>query len=584
MKIYSVPALIVATICLTIAISDSLAWVRRNKKRSDIAFILVCLSGVSFCLFCAGEYSVDTPLQSVFWLKGEVISSTIAGFAFFWYVAEMTSLIKPASLIACLAWTLLSCVSQALDLGELTWITSRPLVLRVELPFGLHFLYQEVSRGLILIAVDFVGFFILVYLVFVSLKFRRLGNRREARVLLAALAFILGAQILDFFIGIGVIQFVFLLEYAWLATILAVGLRRSNDFIEAALTRQALERTDEELKDSQATLSTIIDSTADMIWSVDSETLRLLTFNRSFGLYLSMNRGISAAAGMGVEELASSEEEIGFWRDVYRRGIEKGSFAIELNEGPGSRVFLLSVNRLGREGRVFGLSVFAQDITERKRAEEQIARSLAEKEVLLREVYHRTKNNMSVIISILRLQSNAIGDDRLKEAYGVSINRILSMSSVHDNLYVTDDLSRIDLRHYIKDLAERLTNSYSLPEDRPELVLEMESMQVTFEAAINCGLIVNELLTNALKYAFPDKRKGRIAIRLRKDAGGRITLTISDDGIGMAPDFDVKRDGHLGLRLITSLAHGKLRGEVAFKSEGGFSCSLDFSEAEMAEE
>jgi PAS domain S-box-containing protein len=399
-----------------------------------------------------------------------------------------------------------------------------------------------------------------------------------------ALGFIIAAQILDFLIGIGILHFVFLLEYAWLATILAVGLRRSNDFIEAALTRKALERTDEELKDSQATLSTIIDSTADMIWSVDSKTLGLLTFNRSFGLHFSMSRGLEVAVGTRLDELFDSEEEIGQWRDIYKRGIEKGSFSIEQGMGSNSRIFLLSVNRLGRDGRVLGLSVFAQDITERKRAEEQIARSLAEKEVLLREVYHRTKNNMSVIISILRLQSNAIGDERLKEAYGVSINRILSMSSVHDNLYMTDDLSRIDLKHYIKDLAERLTNSYSLPDDRPSLVLEMESMQVTFETAINCGLIVNELITNALKYAFPDKRKGRITIRLGKDEGGRITLAISDDGIGMAPDFDVKRDGHLGLRLITSLAHGKLRGRVAFASQGGFSCSLDFSEAEMAEE
>lgn len=582
MKIYSIPTLIIASICLTIAISDSLAWSRRDKKKSDIAFILICLSGVSFCLFCSGEYNIDFPLQSVFWLRGEVIASTVAGFALTWFIAEKTGLIKPRYIVICLIWTVLAFLSQVFDLGELTWVTSRPFVLSVDMPLGLGFVYKEVERGIVLIAIDFVGFLLLLYLLCIVVKFRRSGNRKEAWVLFAALGFIISAEVIDFLIGIGVFRFIFLMEYAWLATILCVGLRRSNDFIEAAITREALHRTDRELKDSQATLTTIIDSTADMIWSVDVDSHSLLTFNRSFRNYFARYRGIAVAIGMGPEELLSSEEEIGQWNELYRRGIGEGSFSIELGIPESSRIFLLSINLLQRDGRAFGLSVFGQDITERKRAEEQISRSLSEKEILLREIYHRTKNNMSVIISLLRLQSNAIGDARLKEAFMVSIDRILSMSMVHDKLYMTSDLAHIDLRDYIRDLTKRLLNSYSLPGNRPSLVLEMDGLHVMLDTAINCGLIVNELVSNSIKYAFPEGRAGEIKIQLNRGDEGRICLTVSDNGVGMPPGFDLKRDGQLGLRLISSLAHGKLRTRPEFGTDRGFSCRLIFTESDAA--
>jgi PAS domain S-box-containing protein len=576
LKVYSIPTLIIASICLTIAISDSLAWTRRNEKKSGLAFILICLGGLSFCLFCSGEYNVDLPLQSVFWLKGEVIASTVSGFALLWFVAEETRLIKGWVVLMGLAWAVLASLSQVLDLGELTWVTSRPFVLHVDLPFGLDFVYKEVERGIVLIAIDFVGFFILMYLLWIVIRFWRVGKRKESLVLFFALGFIIAAEIIDFLIGIGLFHFVFLMEYAWLATILIVGIRRSNDFIEAAITRKALQKTDKELKESQATLSTVIDSTADMIWSVDSEAFSVVAFNRSFRDFFSNYHGIEARVGMRLEELFSSEEKARRWKALFHRAIEEGSYTLEQPMPEYAKVFSLRINLLQREGRVFGLSVFGQDISERKKAEEQIRRSLSEKEILLRELYHRTKNNMSVIISILKLQATEIGDQRLKDAFAVSVDRILSMSLVHDKLYKTNDLSHIDLKSYIKDLAERLMSSYALPDTRLSLVLEMESVRVMIDTAINCGLIVNELVTNALKYAFPENRAGEIRIELTSNEARLVRLTISDDGVGMAPGFDFKHDGRLGLRLIDSLAKGKLHARTEFSTDRGFSCSLSF--------
>lgn len=488
MKAYSIPALIIATICFTIAVSDALAWTRRDKKRNGLAFLLVCLGGVGFCLCCAGEYDVDFPLQSIAWLKGEVVASTVSGFALFWLVAEETKLIKGRYVIAAAAWALVASVSQCLDLGELAWVASKPFTLRVELPFGLDFVYREVERGPVLIAIDFVGFFLLVYALAVVVAFRRRGNKHESAVLLAGIGFIIAAQILDFLIGIGLIHFVFLLEYAWLATILVVGLQRSNDFIEAARVRQELKKTDEELKESQAALAKIVDKTVELIWSAEAES---------------------------------------------------------------------------------------------KRAEERIARSQEEKEALLREVHHRTKNNMNVIVAMLKLQSNTAGDERLKAAFAVSIDRIISMSMAHDLLYRANDFSQIDLGAYLPDLARRLVAGPSSPEPRPALVVDAASVPVSLDTAVNCGLIVNELVTNSMKHAFPGGGAGEIRIELKKEAEGSIDLELSDDGIGMPQGFDVERDGHLGLRLVNSIARGKLQARKDFDSERG--CRYRFVFADEGE-
>jgi two-component sensor histidine kinase len=604
MNANSIPALLIAAACLTIAVSDAFAWARRDKRRVDIAFILVCLGGVSFCICCAGEYNVDSSARSVPWLKGETISSMAAGFALFWFIAEETRAIKRRHVIAYLAWTLLAIASQAIDLGELAWVASKPFTLRVDLPFGLEFVYREVERGPVLYVIDMVGFAMLVFLLIVVRGYRRSGHRRDSLVLSLGIGFIVAAQVLDFFIGIGVLRFVFVLEYAWLATILVMGLRRSNDFIETAIARRELRKTGLELKESQATLSTIMDSTADLIWSVDLESLGLLSCNSSFRAFFADRRGAAVAAGMGIEELFTAEEERLEVRACFARAAAEGTYTAELrlggracdrasaraSAGAGARVaadagtsgdariLSLSVNLLERDGKAFGLSAFARDITEHERAEERIRQSLAEKEVLIKEIYHRTKNNMNVIISILRLQAKEMDDERLKEAFDVAVSRIMSMSMAHDRLYEADDLSSIELKDYIEDLARSIMAGQARPVDPPTLRVEAEAARVMIDTAITCGLVLNELLTNSLKHAFPRGRQGAISVSLRREGPGQLRLTVSDDGVGPPPGFDAERDGHLGLRLIRRLAYSKFRTQPVFDAAGGFSCSLVFQD------
>ncbi len=239
-----------------------------------------------------------------------------------------------------------------------------------------------------------------------------------------------------------------------------------------------------------------------------------------------------------------------------------------------AEVTVITVSYLGKPSM---LGLF-NDITERKRASDQLKQALAEKETLLRELYHRTKNNMSVIISLLDLQANYNEDTHLQAAFAVARERIHSMSLVHQKLYEASDLSRLNLKEYLHDLALYLLQCYSVSSRQITFTTEMEDIFVLIDTAIPCGLILNELITNALKHAFPAGRQGHLQLALRRIGDDLIQLEVSDDGTGLPPGFNPDQDGHLGLQLVNSLAENQLRARVSFLGEAGVTCRLEFKD------
>ena len=197
------------------------------------------------------------------------------------------------------------------------------------------------------------------------------------------------------------------------------------------------------------------------------------------------------------------------------------------------------------------MQVVVQDITERREAEEQIKSSLAEKEVLLKEIHHRVKNNLQIISSLLHLQSSKLEDDRLSKAFSDSQHRIRSMALIHEELYESADLARIEFNGYLKRLTDHLFESYGVDEQRIHLTLDVDDVMLSIERAIPLSLIINELLSNALKYAFGDG-EGEICIRVRGEEDGPFSLTVSDNGVGL-PDIDYANPDSLGLRLVNTL-------------------------------
>ena len=215
------------------------------------------------------------------------------------------------------------------------------------------------------------------------------------------------------------------------------------------------------------------------------------------------------------------------------------------------------------------------DISERKRAEESVRAALEEKEVLLRELYHRTKNNMQVISSMLALQARYIDNQEVLHIFEDMENRIQSMALVHQKLYQSKNLSRINLGEYINDLAALLFRSYSSSQ-KIVFEIEAEDVFVLIDLAMPCSLIVNELITNALKYAFPGNRDGRIRITLRRLETKKIDLWISDNGVGVPENFDFRTTSSLGLQTVFGLAERQLHGKIQFHVNDGLMCHLTF--------
>jgi two-component sensor histidine kinase/PAS domain-containing protein len=213
------------------------------------------------------------------------------------------------------------------------------------------------------------------------------------------------------------------------------------------------------------------------------------------------------------------------------------------------------------------------DITGRKRAEEQVLASLREKEALLREIHHRVKNNLQIITSLLNLQADRIPEPVVRAALAETRNRVRSMAMLHETLYRSKNLARIDVRKYVRELCDHLLRTYEPAPGRIDVRQDVADLEMDLDRAIPCGLIINELVSNALKYAFPDGRRGRVEIRLHPCAGGTYRLSVGDDGVGLP---DGAGDGKaLGLQLVRGLA-GQLGGTFALHRDGGTTACVTF--------
>ncbi len=212
-----------------------------------------------------------------------------------------------------------------------------------------------------------------------------------------------------------------------------------------------------------------------------------------------------------------------------------------------------------------------KEIEERKRAEEQVRASLQEKELLIREVHHRVRNNMQIVSGLLSLQAARAADEGSAEAIRQSESRIRSMALLHENFYESEDLSCVDFKIYIDHLLEHLMNCYGVDPSSVAIDLDLDDVRLPITQAIPCAQIINELVSNSLKYAFPGGRRGRIEISLSR-LGKGYRLTVSDDGIGFRRE---ESTSSLGLELAEALA-AQLKGNMALEKREGTTFTLDF--------
>lgn len=219
-----------------------------------------------------------------------------------------------------------------------------------------------------------------------------------------------------------------------------------------------------------------------------------------------------------------------------------------------------------------GLLVLASivDITERRQSRELLERALAESEVLLRELHHRAKNNLQLIASLLDLAASSPSPQAIAECR----DRINSIALVHEKLYQSGTLAKVELADYLRTLAEQVAQAWNpANSDRVQVRVEADDLSLPLESAVPCGLVVNELVTNAFKHAFPGERSGLIVVRVTQ-TGRRIELSVADDGVGLPADA-ARRAGHIGLELVRSLAR-QLHAELKFERDQGTRVRLGF--------
>jgi PAS domain S-box-containing protein len=328
-------------------------------------------------------------------------------------------------------------------------------------------------------------------------------------------------------------------------------------FMARAINRQ--KKSEMKLKIASDEWRNTFDSISDFV-SVHANDFRIVKANKALAEF----------AGMGYKELIGKHcYKIfhGTSKPIdncpHQKSLESGRVVTEEFYEPtmGKHLQVSCSPYHGVNESLKGSVHIAKDITARKQMEESLRHSLIDNELLMKEVHHRTKNNLAVIQSLLSLQARELRDESVK-AYFIDIqNRVKSMSMIHERLSRSKDLLRLNLSEFISSLANSLFHSFKLSHDKVRLNMNIPDVYIDVDIMMPCGLIINELVSNAFKYAFPEEKEGEVTIELHEE-DDEITLIVKDNGIGISNGLDIQNAKSLGLQIVSSLTnqiHGKLK-------------------------
>jgi len=338
---------------------------------------------------------------------------------------------------------------------------------------------------------------------------------------------------------------------------------------------QERERAEKKLQESESLLQATGKIAKIGGWEFDVEAQEQVWTEEVYRIH-EVDMTYKPTVSQGIEFYAPASRQI--IEQAVQHTIEYGEpFDAELEfiTAKGNHLWVHAIGEASqKDGKTIKVAGTFQDITARKQAEEKIQASLLEKETMLKEIHHRVKNNLQVISSLLDLQSSYLQDEKAKEMLHNSMDRIKTMAKIHTMLYQSKDMARVDFGSFIRDLAGRLQQSYGIAASPIQVHADIADVSLTIETSIPCGLILNELVSNALKHAFPEGRGGEVNISMAT-TGDQFILNVSDNGVGFPEGVDFRNTKSLGLELVNLLV-GQINGTITMTVEGGTTFTITF--------
>lgn len=583
MILYAVLLDVMGSACFTVAVSEIIIHFRKRGRSYSLAFGVTSFFTAVYCIMCAGQYNVTYPEQSIFWLRMEGASLSLTALSFLWFIADATGMVPRRHMWAFFTWFVLCAAIQSIGFGDLTWIASRPDVKEVLLPAGMKIEYREVAAGPFTIIQSTSALLFFAYVFWVLIRHAKAGGK-QARSLLIVVGIICAAILSDFAVSFDLYTFPYMSEYAWLAAILFVGFERSNQIIEAADAREALAESEEKFR-------TLIEQSSEAIILSD-ENGTVIEYNMA----AEELSGITAADALGkqvwdlIHRLSSEDRPAAETR--FRTMVALGTAMpreqrVEgvLRRPDGTvRYFRQNIFPI-KTKKGYRVGTIVHDVTEARNSNDRLVASLQEKNVLLKELHHRVKNNLQVISSLLYMHESRAQDQKYKVIIQNCRHQILSMALIHEDLYRSHDFHTIDFSSYVKKLANKLVAAFGV-DCGIALELLLEDISMSIEKAIPCGLILNELCINALKYAFPagfNVRDPQLFIGLLALPDGMISLTVKDNGIGFPQNVDLQDVHSLGLQIVMTLVR-QLQGNIRLEPDVGTKFILEFPSTDSSQE
>jgi two-component sensor histidine kinase/PAS domain-containing protein len=579
MNVFPIFPVFMASVCLTMAVYEFCVKVQMKGRKYSLAFAAACFGGFFYNIACAGIYAAPTAGTFLLWTRIQAVILCLSACCLLLYLAERTQVFSKAARYAFLGWFLAGAIVQALGLGDFTWISSSVRRIALPAPFGLDLGYMVVDPGIFSVVLRWSG---VLFFAFVFLRIRPfvMVKGKDSRIVLIGVSLILLAYLNDTAVRFGLYRFLHFSESAWLIGIVITGVRRAGIFLRAAVAEEGLQASEEKFR------SFLEDSSEAMV--LTDEGGRILEFNRAAERMTGL--GASAAIGTGIWNLmplfsfggpSYTMRSIEDWFRDYAFGLETPPASLTLDatispEGGRTAYVRIDVFSIKTGGGVrFG--GICHDVTELKEAERKLIASIEEKDVLLKEVHHRVKNNLQLISSLLYLQGFRLDDEKGKLVVRDCRDQVHSMALIHEDLYRSGDFGSVDFGNYLRILSSRLLATYGKASGAV-ISCESDDLRLGMDAAIPCGLVANELCINALRHAFPPGFEGderSIRIRFLGSGDGTATLSVSDTGIGLPEGFDPGCQGYFGMKIVAKLAE-QLGGRLSVEGGRGASFSVTF--------